>query len=100
MELGRLTADLTQALDRLPRGAAGAPALEPVLVTWMREAWLLASLQGGRHATGELDLLAALFAEPTLRAVAHDLSPLLRRIDAQRLETAAAGWASPEGGAG
>ena len=99
-ELGRLSADLTAVLDRLPRGAAGAPALEPVLVTWMREAWLQASLQGGRTATGELDLLAALFAEPTLRAIAHDASPLLRRIDAQKLEQAAAGWAQPAGSAG
>ncbi len=97
-DLGRLTSDLTQALDRLPRGAAGAPALEPVLVTWMREAWLFASLQAGRAATGELDLLAALFGEPTLRAIAHDLSPALRRIDAVRLEAAAMGWSSPEGG--
>ncbi len=97
VELARLTADLTQVLDRLPRGAAGAPALEPVLVNWMREAWLIASLQGGRSATGELDLLAALFADQTLRAVAHDLSPLLRRIDAQKLDSAAVGWSSPEG---
>ncbi len=97
VELGRLTADLTQVLDRLPRGAAGAPALEPVLVNWMREGWLIASLQGGRSATGELDLLAALFADQTLRAVAHDLSPLLRRIDAQKLDAAATGWSSPEG---
>jgi type VI secretion system protein VasG len=95
--LARLIADLTQTLDRLPRGAAGAPALEPVLVTWMREAWLVASLQGGRTATSELDLLAALFADATLRAVAHDLSPGLRQIDTQRLDAAAAGWASPEG---
>ena len=97
VELGRLTADLTQVLDRLPRGAAGAPALEPVLVNWMREGWLIASLQGGRTATGELDLLAALFADQTLRAVAHDLSPLLRKIDAQKLDVAASGWSSPEG---
>ena len=96
VDLARLTADLTQALDRLPRGAAGAPALEPVLVTWMREAWLLASLQGGRSAVGELDLLAALFNEPTLRAVAHDLSPSLRRIDTQSIDAALAGAASHE----
>ena len=100
VELGRLTADLTQALDRLPRGAAGAPALEPVLVTWMREAWLVASLQAGRSAIGELDLLASLFGESTLRAVAHDLSPLLARIDTQRLDAAAAGWSSPDGARG
>ncbi len=99
VDLARLTADLTQALDRLPRGATGAPTLEPVLVTWMREAWLLASLQAGRMATGELDLLAALFNEATLRAIAHDLSPSLRRIDTQRLEAAALGWSSPDGAA-
>ena len=98
IELGRLTADLTRAIDRLPRGSAGAPALEPVLVTWMREAWLAASLQGGRTAIGELDLLSALAADSTLRAVANDLSTQFRNIDAQRLETAASGWAAPAGG--
>ena len=98
IELGRLTADLTRALDRLPRGSAGAPALEPVLVGWMREAWIAASLQGGRQAIGELDLLSALVADPTLRAVANDLSAQFRHIDAQRLEAAAAGWAAPESG--
>ncbi len=98
IELGRLSADLTRALDRLPRGSAGAPALEPVLVTWMREAWLAASLQGGRTAISELDLLSALVADPTLRAVANDLSAQFRDIDAQRLETAAAGWAAPSAG--
>ena len=96
IDTARLTIDLTQALDRMPRGSTGAPALDSAVVTWLREAWLLASLQGGRMQTGELDLLAALFAEPTLRAIARDLSPQLRAIDAQRLENAAAGWASPE----
>jgi type VI secretion system protein VasG len=91
-----LAADLTQALDRLPRGAAGAPVLEPVLITWIREAWLVASLQAGRVTIGELDLLAALFADQTLRAIAHDLSPQLRKIDPQRIERAAEGWSAPD----
>ncbi len=97
IEPGRLAADLTRALDRLPRGSAGAPALEPVLVSWMREAWIAASLQGGRMAIGELDLLSALVTDPTLRAVANDLSAQFRQIDVQRLEAAAAGWAAPAG---
>ena len=100
IELGRLTADLTRALDRLPRGSAGAPALEPVLVSWMREAWITASLQGGRNAIGELDLLSALVSDPTLRAVANDISTQFRQIDAQRLEAASAGWASSDAGPG
>ncbi len=97
-ELGRLSADLTQALDRLPRGSSGAPALEPVLVNWMREAWIVASLQGGRSAIGELDLLSALLADSTLRAVANDLSAQFRHVDIQRLEAAAASWAAPGAG--
>ncbi len=92
IELARLASDLTQALDRLPRGNAGAPTLEPVLITWMREAWMLASLQSARTTTGELDLLAALMTDATLRAVANDLSTQFRRIDVQRLEQASSGW--------
>ncbi len=95
IDLGRLAADLTRALDRLPRGSAGAPAFEPVLVSWIREAWITASLQGGRTLIAELDLLSALAADATLRAVANDLSGQFRNIDVQRLEQAAAGWAAP-----
>ncbi len=93
IDTARLANDLTQAIDRLPRGNAGAPALDSSTVAWLREAWLFASLQGGRAQTSELDLLATLFADQTLRAIARDLSPQFSRIDAQRLETAAAGWA-------
>ncbi len=74
VDRAKLNADLTRALDRQRRGAGGAPALSPMLVTWMREAWLVASLDSRRSLTGPLDLMAALVGDATLMAVARDLS--------------------------
>ena len=44
---GRVAAELTRALDKLRTGNARAPSLSPDIVNWLREAWLIASLEGG-----------------------------------------------------
>ena len=44
VEPARLSADLTRVLDRLKTGNTRAPALSPHVVSLMREAWTLASL--------------------------------------------------------
>ncbi len=95
-DASRLSADLTRALERQRRGAGGAPALSPMLVTWMREAWLMASLGSQRSAAGPLDMLAALVSDPTLAAVAKDLSPQLGRVSAEAVQAMAR--AAPDAG--
>ena len=94
---GRLLAELQTSLGREPRGS-GAPALSPTLVTWVREAYLVASLQWGRHLVGELDLLSALLQEPTLRAVAVTAAPSLDRVSATAIAAAAEHWAGAGAG--
>ncbi len=75
-----VSAELTRSLGRQRRGSTGAPAFAPILVTWMQEAWLTASLAGHRTGVTPLDLLAALFDEPTLASVLRDTSPELARL--------------------
>src|SRR6478735_7857146 len=47
IDSGRVINEITRALDKLRTGNARAPSLSPDIVTWLREAWLLASLEGG-----------------------------------------------------
>ncbi len=96
VDLGRVGADLTASLAREPRGS-GAPSLSVMLITWIREAYLGASLECGRSLVGELDLLNTLLAEATLRAVALDAAPSLRRVDQPAIAAAASGWEMPGG---
>jgi type VI secretion system protein VasG len=69
-------------LDRLRSGNAGRPVFSPLLLQWVQDAWLIASVdyQDGHVRSGTL--LLALAARPD-RYTAEDLSPLL---DAIRLD--------------
>src|SRR5215217_6469008 len=44
VDLSRLTADLTQAIDGFRTGSSRQPALSPDVVRLVREAWLMASI--------------------------------------------------------
>ncbi len=94
VDLGRIDAELSGSLAREPRGS-GAPGLSPLLVTLIREAFLVASLQHGRQLVGEIDVFVALLSDISLRAVAIDMAPSLQRVDSAALAAAAAGWATP-----
>jgi type VI secretion system protein VasG len=77
---GRAAAELTRALDRLKTGNGRAPSLSPDLVTWLREAWLIASLEGnsGRIRSGHM--LAALLGDESLARSLRDSAPSLAAI--------------------
>ena len=51
VDAGQVAAELNRALDRLRTGNARPPALSPDIVTWLREAWIIASLEEGRVAS-------------------------------------------------
>lgn len=55
IDAGKVLAELTRALDRMRSGNARPPGLAVDLVSWMREAWLIASLEGnqGRIRSGD-----------------------------------------------
>ena len=80
VDAGRVAAELTRALDRLRTGNARAPSLSPDIVTWLREAWLIASLEANATRIRSGHLLAALLstAVPT-----HLAPPDVQRADGE-----------------
>ncbi len=75
LDLSALSAELTRSLERQRRGAGGAPAIAPLVVSWMQEAWLVASLGSDRSMVGAFDLVAALLEDTTLAAVLRETAP-------------------------
>ena len=112
IDAGRVMAELTRALDKMRTGNARAPSLSPDIVTWLREAWLIASLEGnqGKIRTGHL--LAALLSDEDLARTVKDSAPTLLNIPADALrknlealakgseEEAQAAIAAPPGASG
>jgi type VI secretion system protein VasG len=85
VDAGRVTAELTRALDRLRTGNARAPSLSPDLVTWLREAWVLASLEGNGGPVRSGHLLAALLTDESLSRMVRDSVPALGAIRGEEL---------------
>ena len=85
VDAGRVLAELTRALDKMRTGNARAPALSPDIVTWLREAWLIASLEAnqGKMRTGHL--MAALLSDEALARSMRDSSPSLFAIPSDAL---------------
>ena len=86
VDAGRLSADLNRSLDRMKTGSGRAPALAPDLVKWLREAWLLASLETGAAQVRSGHLLLALLKDDDLAPGAREASPQLARIPVETLE--------------
>lgn len=85
IEAGRVSAELNRALDRLRTGNARAPSLSPHLVDWLREAWLLASLEAGASQIRSGHMLAALLSDATLSRQMRESAPSLAAMPAERL---------------
>ncbi len=82
----RVVRELTRALDRLKTGNDRPPTMAQDLPEWMREAWVLASLEYGAGAIRSGHLLAALLSEDTLALRAHASSAELAHIDREALQ--------------
>ncbi len=85
VDAGRVGAELTRALDRLRTGNARAPALSPDIVTWLREAWLIASLEANASRIRSGHLLAALLSDDALARALKDSSPTLSALPADAI---------------
>ncbi|MBL6077169.1 type VI secretion system ATPase TssH [Belnapia sp. T18] len=85
IDSGRVIAELTRALDKLRTGNARAPSLSPDIVTWLREAWMLASLEGGTGRIRSGHMLAALLSDETLQRTVKDSAPSLLSVPADAL---------------
>lgn len=85
IDSGRVTRDLTRAIDRMKTGNARSPALAEMVVDLMREAWLLASIEFSAPNVRSGHLLLALVARPDFARLIRDSVPDLERISADAL---------------
>ena len=76
----RLREELNQALDRMTVGNGRAPGLSPELVSTVRDAWLLASIEFGDMHVRSGHLLWAMLADEALGARLRGVAPQLREI--------------------
>jgi type VI secretion system protein VasG len=83
VDAGRVAMELTRALDRFRTGNSRAPALSPDIVAWLKEAWLIASLEGGAAKIRSGHLLAALLGDETLSRSVRDSVPTLMAVSAE-----------------
>ena len=70
----RLAADMTRALDRLPRGATSISDLSPHLEDAMERAWLYGSLMFGASQARTGHLILGMLKTPGLRRILTDIS--------------------------
>src|SRR5262249_46302449 len=80
--------DLTRALDRLKTGNDRPPTMSSDIMEWIREAWVLTSLEYGAGRIRSGYLLAALLADESLALRAHASSPELARLNADEVQRA------------
>ncbi|THF47768.1 type VI secretion system ATPase TssH [Allorhizobium terrae] len=81
-----LRRELSQALDDVAVGHEQNLSLSQNILTLGREAWVCASLQGGRASITLADVFSALDDEPSLRALTRGQFPSLRMLDRAVLE--------------
>ncbi|MBB5690628.1 type VI secretion system protein VasG [Roseomonas alkaliterrae] len=82
VDAGRVANELTRALDRFKTGNARAPSLSPDIVSWLREAWLLTSLESGSNRIRSGHLLAVLLNDETLGRTVKESAPSLLALPA------------------
>ena len=100
LEPSRLAADITAALDRLPRGATAISDFSPHILDAIEQGWVLATLMFGEHQVRTGHLLLAISRSAGLRNVLGGIS---RQFDRVRPEALGDGFAtitagSPEDG--
>lgn len=82
VDAGRVANEITRALDKFKTGNSRAPSLSPDIVTWLREAWLLTSLESGSAKIRSGHLLAALLNDETLGRTVKESAPSLLNLPA------------------
>jgi type VI secretion system protein VasG len=82
VDAGRVANEITRALDKFKTGNSRAPSLSPDIVTWLREAWLLTSLESAVPKIRSGHLLAALLNDETLGRTVKESAPSLLNLPA------------------
>ncbi len=88
LDASRLAADLTAALDRLPRGATAIQDFSPVIEEATERAWVFATLQFGVHQVRTAHLLLGMLRTTPLRNALFALSRQWERVRADDLADA------------
>lgn len=81
----RLAADITRALERLPRGAQSVEDLSPHLDLAVERAWVYTSLSFGDYAIRTGHVLLGMLKTPELRSALRALSPQFDAIKPEDL---------------
>ncbi|MBP3500260.1 MAG: type VI secretion system ATPase TssH [Akkermansia sp.] len=84
-DASRLSADLVNALDKLPRGASSIRDFSPQIELAIKEAWMLSTLLYKRSAIRTGDLLLACMRTGELRRTLLELSPQFAKVKAEEL---------------
>ncbi|MCB1363797.1 MAG: type VI secretion system ATPase TssH [Rhodobacteraceae bacterium] len=100
LDPGRIAAEMTRALDALPRGASAISDLSDHLMDAMERGWVWGSLLYSSSQVRTGHLLLGMLKTPALRNILASMSPELARIRADDLADAfdAATDGSPEEG--
>ncbi len=85
IDAGRVAGALTRVIDRFKTGNARAPGLSPHVVDWIREAWIVASVDFCAPRVRSGHLLCALLADESLSRTAHEASPEFGKIPLEAL---------------
>jgi len=82
----RVTRELSRSLDGLKTGNARKPELSIEIIDWMREAWVLTSLEYGAGRIRSGYMLAALLNDRTLGTRTRSASAELAKLQPERLQ--------------
>jgi len=85
LDAGKLARDMTDALDRLPRGATSISDLSAHIEDTVERAWVWATLKYGDAQVRTAYLLLAMLKTPSLRNVLLSISKEFDKIKVERL---------------
>jgi type VI secretion system protein VasG len=84
-DVSQLAKDITRALDQLKVGNARTPSMSPRLPLWLREAWLIGSIDFGAVQVRSGHLMIALLSSDDLGRLAREISGEFRHISVESL---------------
>jgi type VI secretion system protein VasG len=85
LDSSRLAKDITEALDRLPRGATSISDFSPHIESAVERGWIYATLMFGEPRVRTGHLMVGIMKTPSLRSAAIGMSKQFERIKADTL---------------
>ncbi|MBL9001301.1 MAG: type VI secretion system ATPase TssH [Phycisphaerae bacterium] len=85
LNTGKLAADMTAALDRLPRGASSISDFSTHLDDSVERAWAYASLKYGENAIRTGHIILAMLRTPTLEHILKGVSKEFEKVKSEQL---------------